>query len=124
MKVTWNLSANQHLFDCFLSIRDPRVKGRAKYPLIHILFIVLCALTAGCDTWKSIEMFAREKTRWLNQFIDLSAGIPTHYTIARVFALINPDEFENCLASWVQAMVNLVSGDVISIDGKTQRGSL
>ena len=123
MKVTWNSCANQYLFNCFISIRDPRVGGRVKYPLINILTIVLCALIAGCDTWKSIELFAREKNKWLSQFIDLSSGIPTHYTIARVFALIDPNEFENCLMSWIQCITHLISGDVISIDGKTQRGS-
>lgn len=123
MEVTRNFGANQYLFDCFLSIRDPRVGGRVQHPLINIITIILCALISGCDTWKGIEMFARERRRWLGQFIDLSSGIPTHYTIARVFSLIEPSEFQKCLTQWVTEICNLVSGDVISIDGKTQRGS-
>jgi hypothetical protein len=31
-------------------------------PLINILFITLCALIAGCDGWKAIESFGREKS--------------------------------------------------------------
>ncbi len=123
MKVTRNLSVNQYLFTCFLSIRDPRIGGRVKHPLITIILIALCALISGCDTWKSMELFGRAKRKWLSQFIDLSCGIPTHYTFARVFSLIDPVEFEKCLLLWIRCIVDLVSGDVISIDGKTQRGS-
>lgn len=123
MKVTRNFGANQYLFDCFLSIRDPRVGGRVQHALINIITITLCALISGCDTWKSIELFAHERRRWLNQFIDLSSGIPTHYTIARVFSLIDPNEFQKCLTLWVADICDLIACDVISIDGKTQRGS-
>lgn len=123
MKGTWNLEVNQYLFTCFLSMKDPRIGGRVKYPLITILMITLCALISGCDTWKSIELFGRERKKWLSNFLDLSVGIPTHYTIARVFGLIDPGEFERCLMLWIRCVVDLVSGDVISIDGKTQRGS-
>jgi predicted transposase YbfD/YdcC len=123
MKVTRDLDVNQYLFTCFLSIEDPRVEGRVKHPLINIIFIVLCGLISGCDTWKAIELFGREKKKWLSQFLDLSFGIPTHYTLARVFELIDPGEFEKCLELWINCIVNLVSGDIISIDGKTQRGS-
>lgn len=123
MKVTHNSVTNQYLFNCFFSIRDPRVRGRVKHPLINILVIALCALASGCDNWKSIEVFARIKSRWLSQFINLNNGIPTHYTIARVIALIDPGEFEKCLMSWISCITNLVCSDVISIDGKTQRGS-
>lgn len=123
MEVTWNLGVNQYLFSCMLSIRDPRVRGRAKYPLIHIIFITLCALISGCDTWKSIELFGREKKKWLSRYLDLRFGIPTHYTFARVFGLIDPLEFEKCLMLWMKCVTNLIAGDVISIDGKTQRGS-
>lgn len=122
-KSTINFGVNQSLFEIFLSIRDPRVGGRVIHPLINIITITLCALICGCDNWKAIEIFANERKRWLSQFIDLSGGIPSDQTISRVLSLIEPEEFERCFSQWVVTISDFVAGDVISIDGKTQRGS-
>ena len=46
---------NQWLFQCFLSIEDPRVMGRCTYPLINILVITLCGIICGANTWEAIE---------------------------------------------------------------------
>jgi predicted transposase YbfD/YdcC len=90
---------------------------------MSILVIVLCGLICGCDGWKSMELLAKTRKRWLSQFIDLDSGIPSHQTIARVFSMIEPQEFEGCLRDWVAEMCELFSDDIIAIDGKTSRGS-
>lgn len=123
MKNTRKFIKNQSLFNCFLSIRDPRVGGRCTYPLMSILVIVLCGLICGCDGWKSMELLAKTRRRWLSQFIDLDSGIPSHQTLARVFSLIEPSAFEQCLSDWVAQMCELFAEDIIAIDGKTSRGS-
>lgn len=114
---------DQPLFACFASIPDPRVSGRCTYPLMTIMVIVLCAILAGFDDWKAIELFARKRRRLLSRLIDLSIGIPSHYTLARVFSLIEPAAFENCFATWIQEITQLLTYDVVSLDGKTIRGS-
>ncbi|PWY54038.1 ISAs1 family transposase [Legionella qingyii] len=70
-----------------------------------------------------MALFAKTRRRWLSQFIDLSQGIPSHQTLARVFSLIEPLEFERCLSNWVGEISQLFTDDVIAIDGKTSRGS-
>lgn len=85
--------------------------------------IVLCGLICGCDSWKSIAMMARTRRRWLSQWIDLSNGVPSHQTPVRVFSLINPFEFEQCLQNWMTEISEVFDNDVIAIDGKTLRGS-
>lgn len=122
-KITCKTPENQFLFHCFFSIEDPRVKGRCTYPLINILVMTLCALIANCDDWESIALFAKERRRWLNQFIDMSLGIPSPLTFARVFSIIDPKAFQTCLQHWVAQITSLVAGDMIAIDGKTARGS-
>lgn len=123
VKSTLSYGKNQSLFHCFLTIQDPRVGGRSRYPLINIIVIVLCGLICGYDTWKGLALFSEHRKRWLSQFIDVSAGMPSHYTIARVFSLIEPKELEKCLQSWIEQACELFAFDVISIDGKTIRGS-
>lgn len=122
-KTTRILWENQHLSRCFLTLPDPRVRGRCKYPLFNILCITLCALICGADTWKAIEKFGHLRYRWLNQFLDLSSGIPSHYTFARVFERINPQELQSVFMSWVMQFTQLLKDDVINIDGKTLCGS-
>lgn len=123
LESTRKLGKNQYLFHCFLSITDPRVGGRTTYSLLSILVIVLCSLLCGCDTWKAMALFARSRKRWLSQFIDLSSGIPSHQTLARVFSLIDPGEFERCLRAWIEEISQYFTDDLIAIDGKTSRGS-
>jgi predicted transposase YbfD/YdcC len=123
MQSTFKFRKNQYLFNCFLTIRDPRVGGRCTYSLFTILVIVLCGLICGCDSWKAMELLGKTRKRWLSQWIDLSEGVPSHQTLARVFSLIEPEEFERCLREWIQGICTLFSDDLIAIDGKTTRGS-
>lgn len=123
MQITCKFGKNQYLFSCFLTIRDPRVKGRCTHSLLTILVIVLCGLICGCDSWKAMELFARTRKRWLSQWIDLSDGIPSHQTLARVFSLIDPHAFEQCLSAWIKELCQLFTDEIIAIDGKTSRGS-
>jgi predicted transposase YbfD/YdcC len=123
MKSTCKFGKNQYLFNCFLTIKDPRVGGRCTYSLLSILVIVLCGLICGCDNWKSMELLAKIRKRWLSQWIDLSKGVPSHQTLARVFSLIDPPEFERCLQEWIEGVCALFADDIITIDGKTIRGS-
>lgn len=118
-KITRISLEDQPLFKVFLNLKDPRVSGRCLYPLINIIFITVCALVSGCDGWRAIENFGREKIRWLSQFIHLENGIPTHLTIARVIARIDPKALEHCVRQWFWQIYQLSMWDIINFDGKT-----
>jgi hypothetical protein len=51
----------------------------------------------------------------------LPNGIPSHDTFGRVFARINPEEFQTSFVKWVQIVADKVEGQVVAIDGKTSR---
>jgi len=122
-KVTRISLKDQPLFKVFFSVKDPRVGGRCLHPLRNILFITLCALISGCNGWKGIENFGKEKMRWLSQFIDLENGIPSHLTFARVISMINPESLERCVREWFHQLYELMKWGIINIDGKTACGS-
>ena len=42
---------------------------------------------------------------------------------ARIFALINPEKFQDCFLSWVKLVAILTDGEVIAIDGKSLKHS-
>jgi predicted transposase YbfD/YdcC len=117
------LLKDQPLFQVFADLKDPRVGGRCLHPLINIIFITICGLISGCDGWKAIENFGKEKIRWLSQFIDLENGVPSQLTFARVIARVDPISLERCVRVWFQKIYQLSAWDIINFDGKTACGS-
>ena len=111
------------LLDHFVTLRDPRVDRTKEHKLVDILAIAICGMICGADNWVAIEQYGNAKEQWLKQFLELPNGIPSHDTISRVFARIDPKEFEQCFRDWVKSISELIPGEVISIDGKTAKHS-
>ena len=122
-KSTREHAKNQLLFQCLMNIKDPRVKARCTYPLINILFVTTCALISGFDTWEGIARFTQERSRWLGRYVDMSPGVPSPLTFARIFSLIDPKEFQTCLRQWMNQFFKMVKYDLIHFDGKSLKGS-
>ena len=70
-----------------------------------------------------IEQFALAKQEWLNAFLELPHGIPSHDTLGRVFSLIKPSAFERCFLKWIRSLSIDVKNEIIALDGKSVRGS-
>lgn len=71
----------------------------------------------------AIETYGKAKQQWLESFLELPYGIPSHDTFARVFAALEPKEFEDSFLSWVSSITERLGVEVIHIDGKTAKGS-
>lgn len=107
----------------FEKVRDPRIGNAKRHKLLDILVIAICAVICGADGWSDIELFGKNKAGWLKKFLELPNGIPSHDTFGRVFAQIDPQEFQRSFMEWVQAIQEMTQGQVIAIDGKQLRGS-
>ena len=108
---------------CFAGLADPRETRRCDHQLIDILAIAVCAVIACAESWEDIELYGRSKRAWLETFLELPNGIPSHDTFRRVFMLLDPDAFEACFAKWAQSLAVGVEREVIAVDGKTVRRS-
>jgi predicted transposase YbfD/YdcC len=106
----------------FEVIEDPRVERTKQHQLIDIIIIAILGVLCGADGWVDIESFGNTKETWLKTFLDLPNGIPSHDTFGRVFARIDPKQFETCFLRWVESINEKITG-VIAIDGKTLRRS-
>ena len=103
----------------FSDLEDPRQASGLRHPLLNVIVIAICAIICGADTWVDVAIFGRAKKDWLMTFMELPHGTPSHDTFSRVFAALDGEQFQACFTSWVQAIVNLIPGQVIAIDGKT-----
>jgi predicted transposase YbfD/YdcC len=115
-------SVSASIRDHFVELTDPR-RRKVIYPLINIVTIAVCAVICGADDFVSIAEYGRKKRQWLGQFLDLSAGIPSHDRFNAIFGAIKPAEFEKCLLSWISALHEISGGQLVAIDGKTLRRS-
>jgi predicted transposase YbfD/YdcC len=116
-------SALESLEKHFAGLNDPRSSGRIDHLLIDIVLITICAVICGAEDWGEVEEYGLAKQSWLETFLALPNGIPSHDTFNRVFARISPEQLQQCFLNWIQAVYQITEGQVIAIDGKTLRGS-
>jgi predicted transposase YbfD/YdcC len=107
----------------FRCLRDPRRKHLRRHQLMDIIVITLCAVIAGADDWLQVVTFAHKRRSWLEAFLALPNGIPSHDTFERVFDRLDPQAFQACFRRWVEALARGLGLGHIAIDGKTLCGS-
>lgn len=105
------------------SLDDPRVERTKLHPLLSILTIAVCAVICGAESWNDIAEFGEAKQAWFATWLDLPHGIPSHDTFNRVFAALDPKQFQVCFQTWMEAVASVLPAQVIALDGKTLRGS-
>lgn len=104
-------------------IRDPRIERTKKHRLESIIFIAVCGVVGGAESWTEIQAFGEEKREWLSRYVDLTHGIPSHDTFGRVFALLDPKGFQESFLEWIQTVHRKTQGRIVAIDGKSLRRS-
>jgi len=122
-KLSTNNLSGQSLISSFKTVRDPRVLGRVKYPLLEIIIITICAILSGAKKWNTIAIYAENNIDWFSNFLDLEHGIPSQQTFSRVFALVCPEAFIKAFALWAEKICPSLDGKLVAIDGKAVRGS-
>lgn len=113
------------LINQFAQLEDPRCDWRVEHKLIDILVIAVCAVIGEAESFEDIALYGRCKRDWLQRFLELPGGIPSHDTFRRVLMLIDPDRFERCFLGWVRAVFqpDAAAPRQIAIDGKAVRRS-
>jgi hypothetical protein len=98
------LRPKYRLVEHFAEIDDPRIERTKRHKLIDILTIAILAVICGAEGWVAMESFGKAKHQWLKKILELPNGIPSHDTFARVFASLNPEQFQDCFLHWVKSI--------------------
>lgn len=114
---------SDQFFSHFRNLKDPRVERTRHHKLIDVIAIAILAVMSGASGWQGMEDYGKSKQQWLEQFLELPEGIPSDDTFRRVFERLEPEQFQQSFQSWVSSLARLLGATVVSLDGKTHRGS-
>ncbi|PDW01156.1 ISAs1 family transposase [Candidatus Chloroploca asiatica] len=92
------------LASSFATVDDPRIERTKAHNLLDSIIITMCAVFCGADDWVGVAEFGTSKEAWLKDMLELPNGIPSHDTFGRVFARIDPDQFQQRVLPWIQAI--------------------
>lgn len=110
------------MVEVFEGLEDWRNAQQTRHRLSELLTVAVCAVLSGADDFEEISQWGRAKLDWLRGFLKLDYGVASPDTFERVFALLDPHQFERVFRGWVGAVIPaLAHGQVIAIDGKTSR---
>lgn len=70
-----------------------------------------------------MEIYGKEQISWFRKYFPYKKGIPSHDTIAQLFAKLDPEKFCKYFTEWVQTLRKSIDKEVIAIDGKAVKGS-
>jgi len=79
----------------FQHLEDPRADRGRNHSLVSIITIAILAVLAGADGFAAIEAYGQAKQSWLETFLDLPKGIPSHNTFGRVLGMLEPKQLQS-----------------------------
>lgn len=114
---------NGAFVEAFSAMKDPRIDRTKDHLLLDIIVIAVCAVICGANGWTDIAAYGSSKYAWLKTFLSLPNGIPSHDTFGRVFARLDPEQFQQCFLNWISKLSDLTNGSIVAMDGKKLRRS-
>ena len=110
------------MVEVFEGLEDWRNAQQTRHSLSELLTVAVCAVLTYGDDFEEIAQWGRAKVPWLRGFLRLDYGVASPDTFERVFALLDPKQFEQAFRTWVGGIIPAVGKDqVIAIDGKSSR---
>lgn len=109
-------------FDILISemgeLSDYRDASKVNYSLEEILFLTVCAVMSGSQSYEEVSDYGEMKLEWLRTYLPYEHGIPSHDTINRMISILNTKELEKMFVNWSTYALELGDGTVVHLDGK------
>jgi predicted transposase YbfD/YdcC len=114
------------VLDLFLRLDDSR-KARGKvYALAMILFMMLLAKLSGEDSVRGMAQWLAERKVELAEILQLAkVRTPSRSTLRRIVTwVVSVEQLEKLFAEFIQQLATVGTQVILSVDGKTLRGSV
>lgn len=112
------------LYDALATLPDPRSRHGRIHPLPAVLGLVTLALLMGRTSLTGIARFGRQHGVALAHALGFRRGkTPAASMLSRTLRRLDAPELEALLSRWVRGRIDPDAFELISIDGKTLRGS-
>lgn len=112
------------LIDALAQVPDPRDPRGVRHPLTAVLSLAVLAMLTGVSSYSGIAQFGRDRGAALAHALGFRRGkTPAVSSFSELFRALDIDAFEAVLARWIAARRPAGAGRVVSLDGKTARGS-
>jgi predicted transposase YbfD/YdcC len=89
----------------FDGLEDPRVDRTKLFSISEIMFLILCAVISGVESWRGVEDFGEDRLEWLQKFLPFKNGIPSHQTIGRVMSLLKPETVTKAFVEFMKILL-------------------
>jgi predicted transposase YbfD/YdcC len=117
-----NVSDLKHISKYLSTVEDFRMENKCLHKLSDILFIGLLTFLSNGEDYEDMVLFGKTHRDFLNDYLSLPNGIPSHDTFRRVFSMLDAEVFRKCLNAYGKDMIGLLSEKQICLDGKKLKG--
>jgi DDE_Tnp_1-associated/Transposase DDE domain len=112
------------LLEVLAEVPDPRSRHGRRHPLSAILSLAVVAMLAGAKSYQAIAQYGRDHGFALAHALGFRRGkTPTKSTFSVLFRILDVQAFEQALSRWIASRLPEGQERLISLDGKTARGS-
>ena len=106
----------------FNAVEDPRSVRNQRHSFMTIVGTTFLAALSGIDSFSGIQDFVEMHLEDLSGYFDFPHGAPSHDTYQRFWDALAPSQFLKAFNEFMQSLEK-ITGDIISLDGKTIRNS-
>lgn len=122
-----NSKSNKNLYEMLSTIKDPRRSQGRMHKLEFILISSIMAIMNGAASIYAISDFIEMNKKELFKIFNMKKEkkrVPSRETINRLFRLISFKELSTIFYNWSSSRLSIKKGEVLSLDGKSIRGTL
>lgn len=110
------------LLHALTTVIDGRSNQGKRHTIENILFLLFCAILAGCTNITQCWKWARHNRKFLKRSLEMLHGIPDATTISYALQLCDVGSLITAWNLWRRIVYGLERDTTASIDGKTMRG--
>ena len=104
---------NSTFAESFSCLEDSRYKNK-RHLLLYIIALCICGIMSGMKDFIEIAEFAEVHEDWFKKYLVLPNGIPSHDTLERVIAILNPSDFNKSFLNWISKLKALMQNMWVS----------